>query len=552
MTYLKNIDKICEFNKNLDVNIYHFTTENLTNTENITNTTTEKKINYKKITSSDNIQQIIEKTIDECNEKNILIITDSILIQNISGIFNKYLENNIVNKEIYLHNISIINYTNDNTKVIHLVYNKDKKEIFHKIVNVFPKKEDYFINDTDFFKNISLNRNISKTIDTDKTIMYTFKQKGGEIKNITIRIMNTDSKSTDLTDQWWFKWYFHIHPCANIRLLQSSGTCWVNSAINSLFLVEKIANFIKKRYNKLSDVKKKEYIISLKDFNDCNYKLEQILFSLVYNLIINKIKAKTNDGNFIGYLASRIKCKYKKEKEQDKCKDINYGDGGDSGNAIKIIIKYLLKQKNYLFLDIEQIIYQDYNKLFKKYEKKNKKLEKIIDEYNLTIKMNQNNETKKIIDELKIKYDELNLLIENLETDLKKSEEIANSINLFDIDIDNNKIFENIFAKKTPPIIIFKGNFNLNIKKYISLNEQKYELCSSTIILNISGEEHVISGIICDNISYVYDSNNIFVATKWYNGENGLDNYFSNNDTIEFYGNKIKFSKINCIIYIKI
>jgi hypothetical protein len=43
-----NKNKICEFNKNLDIDIYHFTKENLNNTTNIIYHATGKNISYKK------------------------------------------------------------------------------------------------------------------------------------------------------------------------------------------------------------------------------------------------------------------------------------------------------------------------------------------------------------------------------------------------------------------------------------------------------------------------------------------------------------------------
>lgn len=65
--------------------------------------------------------------------------------------------------------------------------------------------------------------------------------------------MNVYYNSTDLIDQWWFKWYFSVPPCLSSRLTQSTGTCWMNSIINSLFFVPEIITLLTTKYNSLSN-----------------------------------------------------------------------------------------------------------------------------------------------------------------------------------------------------------------------------------------------------------------------------------------------------------
>lgn len=533
------MEKSCFFNKDSDTHIYHFSKEKLIETQNNINVTNNKKINYEKMDEND-FEKQIDNIINRCKNNNILIIINSIDFPNLYTKINIFLEK-MKTKSYVLQNITIINYTQNNKLVLYHVINKKKEEMFKKIINVFPLEENLFSNDDSFFANSKININIPKTIDPDKNILYVFKQKGGNIKNIIIRIMRTTNLSTKLKDQWWFLWYFSIPSCANIRLLQSTGTCWINSAINSLFLSEKILDIIKMRYTN-----KDEYKIKFKDFEK-HKDTKKLCNALVYNLAINKTKAKYDDGNFLAHFASFIKCEYMDEPK--KCKKKNYGDGGYAFEAIQILLNNIIEKNDFTCIRLFAIIgkYDEYDEIYKKYVETTEKFNENIDNYNDEIKKQNNDEYKakyyttlikeneKKINELEEKIKTIQELWKNVDDECKK------------YDIDNNSELKNFDANK---ILVFSGSFDKNIRQNIIFNGKQYKLCASIIQAKFSGgETHVVSGIVCNDKYYVYDSNNVFLKCDWYKGGEEIQYSFESQQMKNLYS-KILFDKIYVLIYI--
>jgi hypothetical protein len=547
----------CKFNKNTDTNIFHFTDEkkeNIIIPKNIINTTNNKNIYYEKINWNDFIihfDRNMERIIKKCEDNNILIIINfSQKHKDILKKFNDYIKN-LKNTENILQNITIINETNNNKDVLYYEKNNSNKDIFKKIINVFPSRGELFANDEDFFNKIKLDTSIPKTIDISKNIMYVFKQKGGEIKNIIIRVMDTKSKTKLLKDQWWFKWYFSIPHCGDIRLLQATGTCWLNSAINSLFMIESITNMIQENYQNNKN-NNKEYEIKFSEFEK-NKNLKNLINSLVYNLIINKTKAKYDDGNFLAHLASLIKCEYSKQSIENfdtkKCKHKNFGDGGDSYEAIKILLTNILGEKFVTFFDLHETLggFDDYNLLYEKYKKTYEEFEKTINEYNSEIKKHHIDENK--VYYLKNKYEELTKILKIYIEELDKINKNAQKINIKNYDIENLKLYENKNLNLND-ILVFKGDFD-TIKQNIKINNTNYKLQSSIIQLISKKINHVVSGIICNKEYYIYDSNNIFVKNDWYKGKNEIEKIFMDDNMKNVYGNKIIYDFIYVLIYVK-
>jgi hypothetical protein len=284
---------------------------------------------------------------------------------------------------------------------------------------------------------------------------------------------------------------------------------------------------------------KNEYKIQFKDFEK-NKNAEKLCKSLVYNLAINKTKAKYDDGNFLAYLASLIKCEYNGVNK--KCKNIKYGDGGDAYEAIKIILKYTIEETDFTYIDIYNLVlkFDKYDEIYEKYTAKYKEFEKITNEYNAEIK-------KKYYDEYKAKYlrdkfDELNEQIKIYVEKLNKINDEVKNTSITNYNLDDNKIFEQYDTNK---ILIFRGDFNKNIKEIITFNNIKYKLCGSIIALNFEKQTHVISGIICNNIYYIYDSNNILLQCDW-----NKDSDIHIKKTLENKKTKYKFTQIYVLIYI--
>ncbi len=422
------------------------------------------------------------------------------MIPNISNNFNAFLDN--ISNE-HFKNITIINITNNNTQTI---YNN---ESFRKIINFFniSENENIFANDKNFIKNLEVNKDASYLLDNTKNQFIKFHQKGGIDKinhkkdkvtrEIIVNITNRKSNSNNLSDQWWYKWYFNVPPCANIISTQSTGTCWVNAVINSLFMIEPIFNLIQKRYTKFlkNDT---EYKIPIDKFDNNDYKLEHLIGFLVYYLQYNQKTIKNND--FIEVLAAKIKCQYEMEKKEI-CEKIGYGNGGHPEYAMYIVLKYLLHKDDYFF----------YSPL--------------------------------TCDDEKTKNDcyEKYLIPINFKSNIKR-----NGVNDTNISL-------------TPFLLIFDSKFTLShfyfLQKKIIFNNHNYELCSGIIYIKSEdqSESHVISGIICNGKSYIYDSNDIFVECEWYNGKEGIQKYILDEHTKDFYKNdKITFDYISLAVYIKI
>jgi hypothetical protein len=569
----------------MDVTIYHFATENLINTENIKNPTTGKSIKYIKIDRNLNeieFNNLFEEIIKTCVNINILIVINSIELPSIYELFNKYCMNNEFIKTNLLNNITLINLTNDNKKVLYLYKNENNIEIFRKNINVFGFNTEITINDDTFFDKITPNKNFIKLVDTDKEGLkgkISFKKKGGANMFANIRVMDTNSK--DLVCQWWFKWYFSVPPCLSSRLVQSTGTCWMNSIINSLFFIPEIITLLTSKYNSLLNKDDIDKITFDKfDCTTCNYDLKTLLFSLINNLLINKKKASNTDGNFIGFIASKVKCLY--ENKLEMCNNKQYGDGGDPYKGLEIILKEIFNNDNIHYcLSLEEEIIKEQNKIIDKinknindksilikefnnkiedYENKNKEISKLIIDYNhkklknildeIDLKKIILNKVNEEINLLEIKIDELEKLIETLNKsllELKNLYKILSTDNYFSNDEIKKFIFKVIEQKNFPKILILNKNmFDNNIN--ININLYNYKLCSSSI--SLGGINHAIAGIICNDKYYIYDSNNIIVEANW--PQKDISNYLANETTRELYSKDLKdvlFKKFGYLIY---
>jgi len=522
--YKKYIKKLCEFNKDQDIIIYHFTKSILR---------PEPKLKYYNISSENSIYDTLSNAIELCDKNNILIIIESEYFNTITDILNDIIAS--FSTEMSLKNITIINFTKNTEKVI---YKIPQSKIFKKIINVFPNNQKIALNDPDFFPDKTPpNKNIETTTNTQLKSKYTIsfgKTVGGSLEKVLIRLMDTDTKSNNVKDSWWYKWYFGVPSCADVRLSQSTGTCWLNATINSIFLISSLVSRIKNNH----DMNKK--IISLKDFTNAPHTLDTMIHSLVRHLLINKEKAQQTDGNFVGALASKIKCVYE-SKPQPFCENIAYGDGGSSFPAIKIIFEHTLKPQDYVCISVQQQTYENYKNSIATKNKLNATLTK---EYNDYVKLyNQSNDQKSLESELNRKkklLDEIDITMDPIiKYNLKKYNMVTEK---------NKELITKMDNINTPDILVFGNDFS-SVPRETIFNGAKYVLNSATISINI---EHAICGIICNGKSYVYDSNNIIVECDGW-AEGNIEPYLKNDATIKLYNNnKIKLDGINAAIYSKL
>jgi hypothetical protein len=155
---------------------------------------------------------------------------------------------------------------------------------------------------------------IKKNVDKyNKFINITIEQPERYRHYVNYRYGNYLIRYVKETDSlWWVKWVFSVPPCARSRLIQSSGTCWMNAALNVFILTPKIRHAIINRFNELKKNGLQMEIPFDKFSSDNNYTLLELLLSTVNNLFIKKIKAQSTDKNIISSIAARVKSIYTK------------------------------------------------------------------------------------------------------------------------------------------------------------------------------------------------------------------------------------------------
>jgi hypothetical protein len=167
---------------------------------------------------------------------------------------------------------------------------------------------------------------------------------------------------------------FNLHTFRNIcspyRLIQFTGTCYLNACINSLFMPLETRLLMEDIYKHIRPELKKTklYELSYEDIAAGNGTISQLFLSLVYNKIIknNHIDNDIDLMDKLGALVKKDYCdRYKNNPSWMKhCKNIDV-DSGTSGNpkfSIATILKHIYEdmEKSYL-KRLEKIIYLHYS-----------------------------------------------------------------------------------------------------------------------------------------------------------------------------------------------
>lgn len=493
---IKNDSNICKFNIENPTKIIHILSslESPLNTERLS----KSWIMYIPI----KIDQLSRELINTKCDSNILIIASS-KIKNVSTKLNKFISN-LDKENISFQNITIYHETKDTNNMVY------KNNNFKKIINIF--SSGLFINYI-FPDNIKFN--FTYDIETKYNSKYF---------SASIQLRDTLSISNRVDLQWWFKLYFSIPPCATGRFVQFTGTCWFNTAFNTLILTPKIAGLLKNYYHMQDDETKKN--IEQFTFESCptlNMNLKSILQIIIYNILIKGTKAKFTHGNFIGHLAARTKSLSETGSEEYynnlKLKDLkeaeNYGEGYWEEKALFVMM-------NILFTNKEDFYYFNYDDMIKE---TNNKITSLYNRINFMKDLNKNGIMDKKIESIE---NEIN----NLKT--------PKFIDVFEKLTSNNIIrlsSEDLNIKKLPLILVFSKQFEFkNLAQFIEINGIRYNLEAAGITLekpNQSG--HAISGLKCNDKYYIYDSNNIISDDDWSFGN--LQNYSILNKDFNQYNN---------------
>jgi hypothetical protein len=181
-----------------------------------------------------------------------------------------------------------------------------------------------------------------------------------------------DGSAKSLADAWWFKWQTAVPLCASKRLIQTTGTCWFNTAVNMLLLTPAIYEMLKASWHTLgasADANQKKLHELSKKFNIgmCLVKsqanLELLFWALVYNLVVKDSVAEMSDGNFMGRLAAYVKATHKKglssltmpaetlTPQQVYDRNASFGDGYAPCAALPILLKQGLPDADYVIVN---------------------------------------------------------------------------------------------------------------------------------------------------------------------------------------------------------
>jgi hypothetical protein len=467
----------------------------------VVNPITSQPIQYFRIGRSvseneDEVALLFEKIIQECTETNILIIVDSTTIPNVAENVNSVLER--VPRNLKLQNITLINIIYDNTRLVFSVGSLLRKCINIAYSGRFVNRHGYSITPTSYIKNRS------------------FSVTGGGKSAIFRIFSDSPSKGGDLTNQIWFKWYFSIPPCATARVSQSTGTCWMNALVNSMFLSEYTSKLIKSRFSE-------EEIIPLNSFGQQSVDLESMMKSLVYHLLIKTGKASPSDGNFMGHLATLVKCRYMKMDESSKgCGTIAFGSaGGNVLKGLRVILPTILHPTDFMVVDVSEYSFSSYKELYDRYRK-------IFEEERSFQKSPAQSDAA-----------------------LAESKEVYNlHKNVATMSLDKIFLTETFRKLRRPRLLAVLPRSKIDLVEEISIGSVRYriEACVLGLRSRVDGGTHAVCGVICNNRTYVYDSNNFLAESDWLNaGSGGLNDFFASD--AELSSRKYSFEEYDCVFY---
>ena len=429
------------------------------------------------------IDIIIEKFIyflntDEDIDKVIFIELDK-------TVYSRYVLN-----QLYIdNNIKIIdNKVKINTfykKINNLIHNLKKIYENVKILNIMHTNA--LFNSNKFYKisNIYVNNSSKKA----EKLYYNFTY---NIKNCIYNKIEIFTDEMILNNVLATHWLNNLINTPNIlknRLIQTTGTCWVNSVFNSLFLIKDIREEMYLKYDEYKKTKSGQFPIKYKNLRNPKYvkNIKDILFSIIGNLK-NNIKPNKNNSNYVLVLSAYMK-------------------------------EYLDDLRNYPF---------HYYK-FKKYKLKYKPY------YSLCSASNNNKLRNKLCSNKKYRYDltKLNQICSYNEPDTicdkysKTSDQTYGYIYgdygplySYLIVFDILEIIFNIKISAFVPTTLINTNILIILigKKSISISSGDLIIDGNTYELrscHLSNAIHTLCGIKHNKDYYIFDSNDVWSNDDW-------------------------------------
>jgi len=343
--------------------------------------------------------------------------------------------------------------------------------VFHVINNLkrFPIYKTIFSNNKDFiFEQDETNRkyNINKSyniINTNALYQAVFSEEGVNY----IEIVIPQYEGNFLTCQPWFRYYLStLYSCGKGRLLQKSGTCYLNTVLNAFILsdslrpiiIEKMKAYVSEFPNSLKYITSKltNVVVCPNIYGGHNHQRLRYLFRILYNAVckderpfprLNKSKYREDilidaSGELFNEAAGFGKTPERLTRTKQK-------SGGYIGGKPNMVFKMLL---------------QDLDVSFKQYL--------------------------------------LSDLFENVDS-------IPSVIQTFEMDA---------ITKNTDIVIVRMKNSGLGQLEFTNFLSPNYKLesCFITLLDENKNEAHSILGFMCDNTPKIYDSDlNVLLDMNW-------------------------------------
>jgi hypothetical protein len=279
----------------------------------------------------------------------------------------------------------------------------------------------------------------------------------------------------------WFSYFIEtMSKCGSQRLLQFSGTCYINVILNSLILGEGMRNLgLIQLYSKLYKLFNVGYLLSIKTYkqtldtfvniierelNTCEKNKTMQMFKYIYQLLVKKNKFKTLEM-------------------------------GQSGNNI-------IKK----FQDSSQIIYNNRKKNAGRYFLGYSSAVKTIEELFSELFPNEQKDFKS--NKFKSNIDKKYRANKGIFT-IPDSDELSPH--------NDNLIFINSDSRFYTPTISKNYTYDFPLNINYERTNTNYKLDSAQIILDSDKGmySHIILGFICNNVPKIFDSNGILFTLDW-------------------------------------
>ena len=290
----------------------------------------------------------------------------------------------------------------------------------------------------------------------------------------------------------WFSYFIEtMSKCGSHRLLQFSGTCYINVILNSLILGEGMRNLgLIQLYSKLYKLFNGGYLLSIK-----TYKVGDLLSIKTYkqtldtfvNIIERELNTceKNKTMQMFKYIYQLLVKKYKFKTLE-------------MGQSVNNIIKK--------FQDSSQIIYNNRTKNAKRYFLGYSSAVRTIEELFSELFPNEQKDFKS--NKFKSNIDKKYRANKGIFT-IPDSDELRPH--------NDNLIFINSDSRFYTPTISKNYTYDFPLNINYERTNTNYKLDSAQIILDSDKGmySHIILGFICNNVPKIFDSNGILFTLDW-------------------------------------